>query len=93
MDNKAEGMIVLYQTDNDKVVINVHFEDETFWLPQKVIAELFDTTVPNINIHIKNVIEEEELTEEATIKDSLIVQTEGNRQVNRPIKLYKRWQG
>lgn len=88
MDRETEGMIVLYETDDGKVAIHVHFEDETFWLTQKAIAELFDTTVPNINIHIKNVIDEEELTEEATIKDSLIVQTEGNRQINRKVRLY-----
>lgn len=61
MGNMAEGKIVLYQTDNGKVSVHVHFEDETFWLTQKAMAELFDTTVANINIHIKNIFDAEEL--------------------------------
>jgi len=83
-----ESRIVLYQTDDGKVTVDVQFEDETFWLTQKAIAELFDTTVANINIHLKNIFDEEELFAEATIKDSLIVQTEGSRAVNRKVQLY-----
>ena len=88
MGNMAEGKIVLYQTDNGKVSVHVHFEDETFWLTQKAMAELFDTTVANINIHIKNIFDEEELGEAATVKDSLIVQTEGKREVSRKVRFY-----
>lgn len=88
MGNMAEGKIVLYQTDNGKVLVHVHFEYETFWLTQKAMAELFDTTVANINIHIKNIFDEEELGEAATVKDSLIVQTEGKREVSRKVRFY-----
>lgn len=88
MGNMAEGKIVLYQTDNGKVSVHVHFEDETFWLTQKAMAELFDTTVANINIHIKNIFDAEELGEAATVKDSLIVQTEGKREVSRKVRFY-----
>lgn len=88
MGNMAEGKIVLYQTDNGKVSVHVHFEDETFWLTQKAMAELFDTTVANINIHIKNIFDEEELGEAATVKDSLIVQIEGKREVSRKVRFY-----
>jgi len=84
----TEGNIILYQTNDGKVAVNVRFEDETFWLSQKAIAELFDTTIANINIHIKNIFDEEELLEEATIKDFLIVQTEGNREVSRKVQFY-----
>ena len=53
-----------------------------------MLAELFQTTIPNINMHLKSIFEEEELTEAATIKDFLIVQQEGNRQVERTQKFY-----
>ncbi len=86
--SKFNGKILLYRTDDGQVAINVRFENETFWMPQKAIAELFDTTVANINIHIKNILDEGELSAEATIKDFLIVQTEGRRQVNRRVRLY-----
>ena len=52
LDN--EEKILLYQTDNGKVTVDACFEGETFWLTQKTLAELFDTTVANINIHIQN---------------------------------------
>lgn len=83
-----EGKILLYQTDGGNVTVDVRFEDETFWLTQKALSELFGTTVANINIHCKNIFEEGELDEGATIKDSLIVQTEGSREVSRKIILY-----
>lgn len=83
-----EGKILLYQTDDGKVTVDVRFEDETFWLTQKALAELFGTTVANINIHIKNIFDEGELEEGATIKDSLIVQIEGSREVSRKTRLY-----
>jgi hypothetical protein len=83
-----EGKILLYQTDDCNVTVDVRFEDETFWLTQKVLAELFGTTVANINIHIKNIFDEGELEEGATIKDSLIVQIEGSREVSRKTRLY-----
>jgi hypothetical protein len=83
-----EGKILLYKTDDGKVTVDVRFKDETFWLTQKALSELFGTTVANINIHIKNIFEDGELDEVTTIKDSLIVQTEGKREVNRKICLY-----
>ena len=84
----SEGKILLYQSDDGKVTVDVRFEDETFWLTQKALSELFETTVANINIHIKNIFDDGELDEKATIKDSLIVQTEGRRKVSRKIRLY-----
>ena len=82
MPNNQEGQILLYQTDDGKVSVNVRFEDETFWMTQKAVSELFDTTVANINIHIKNILDDDELAADSTIKDFLIVQTEGSRKVN-----------
>jgi len=68
--------------------IDVLIENEMLWLTQKQMSELFQTTIPNINLHLKNIFEEKELFEEATIKDFLIVRQEGNRQVERLQKHY-----
>lgn len=86
MENNSE--IILYQTTNGETKIDVRLEDETVWLNQKQMAELFQTTVPNINMHLKNIFEEGELDPAATIKNSLIVRLEGNRTVNRNIDYY-----
>jgi len=66
----------------------VRLENETVWLTQKLMAELFQTTIPNINLHLKNIYNEGELDELSTIKDFLIVQEEGGRQVKRTSKFY-----
>ena len=82
------GQILIYQTEEGQTKIEVRLEGETLWLNQAALAKLYQTTIPNINIHIKNIYGEGELSEEATIKDYLIVQTEGGRQVNRQVKHY-----
>jgi hypothetical protein len=82
------GQILIYQTEGGQTKLEVRLEGETLWLSQAALAELYQTTIPNINIHIKNIYEEGELSEEATVKDYLIVQTEGGRQVNRRVKHY-----
>lgn len=56
MENNSE--IILYQTFNGETKIDVRLEDETVWLNQKQMADLFQTTVPNINMHLKNIFEE-----------------------------------
>ncbi|MDR3379948.1 virulence RhuM family protein [Cupriavidus basilensis] len=84
----SAGELILYTTDDGTAQIRLRAEDGTVWLSQLEMAELFQTTVPNINIHIKNVLEEAELGEAATIKEDLIVRIEGGRQVKRPVKLY-----
>ncbi len=73
--NKSQ--ILIYQSPTGNIKIDVRLENETVWLSQKLMAELFQTTVPNINMHLKRIYEEGELEEEATIKDFLIVQMEG----------------
>ncbi len=85
---QQEGEILLYQTDDTNVSISVYFYDETFWVTQKAMAHLFNTTVANINIHIKNIYDEMELDSASTIKDFLIVQTEGTRHVKRSVQHY-----
>ena len=84
----SEGKIALYAIGDTNVYVDVVFKDETFWLTQKAIAELFDTTVQNTGQHIKNILAEEELEAEATIKKIFIVQKEGNREVNRNPEFY-----
>lgn len=86
MENKGE--ILLYQSEDGTVKIDVRLENETVWLTQKSMAELFQTTVPNINMHLKNIFDEGELHPEATIKDFLIVRLEGSREVSRKIDFY-----
>ena len=85
---KQEDKIILYTTDSGNVTVSVRFEDENFWMTQKAIAELFETTTANINIHIKNILDDEELDADSTIKDFLIVQTEGKREVSRKVQFY-----
>ena len=69
MDQKPmqRGEILLYNNDGEKEFVSVVFRDETFWLTQKAMAELFDVNVPAISKHLQNIYEEEELTREATV--------------------------
>lgn len=82
------GELILYTTDDGASHIRLRADGGTVWLSQLELAELFQTSVPNINIHIKNVLEEGELSAAATIKEDLIVREEGSRQVRRPVKFY-----
>lgn len=84
------GEIVLYRTEDGETRTECRFADENIWLTQALMSELFQTSVPNVNLHIKNILAEGELAEESTIKDYLIVRREGARQVERPVKHYDR---
>ncbi len=79
---------VIFQIDNAKVNIDVLFQDETLWLTQKKMAQLFETTTQNITLHLKNIYNEGELIREATCKEFLQVQNEGSRTVKRKSKHY-----
>ena len=83
-----QSQIVIYQTESGQTKIDVRLENETVWLTQKSMAELFQTTPQNITLHLKNIFEEEELQENATCKDFLQVQQEGNRMVERNQNFY-----
>src|SRR3989338_4625426 len=83
-----QSNIILYQTEDGQTRLDVRLDGKTAWLSQALMAELFQTTVANINIHIRNVFEEGELDEKATIKDYLIVQKEGQRDVSRSVTFY-----
>jgi len=80
--------LILYQTEDGRTKIEVRLQDESVWLNQVQMAQLFDTTKQNIGFHIKNILEEHELTPEATVKDYFTVQKEGNREVTRKITHY-----
>jgi len=79
---------LLYQTEDGETRVECRFENETVWLTQALMAELFQTTVPNINLHLKAIYREGELSEPATIKEHLIVRAEGKRQVKRLVRYY-----
>ncbi|MBT8331077.1 MAG: virulence RhuM family protein [Deltaproteobacteria bacterium] len=80
--------ILIYQTEAGRTRIEVRLEDETVWLSQKLLAELFQKDVRTINEHIKNIYHEGELVPEATIRKFRIVQTEGARRVSRTVDFY-----
>ena len=78
--------VVLYQSPDGEVRLEVRIEPDTIWLTQKQMAELFDPSSNNVSLHLGNVYDEGELVEEATAKDSLVVRVEGDRQVRRRIR-------
>ena len=80
--------ILLYATPDGAVKVEVLYEDETFWLNQKRLAELFGVEVATINYHLKEIYQSGELSAESTIRKILIVQTEGNRSVKREVDFY-----
>ena len=83
-----ESNLLIYQTEDGHIKIDVRLENETVWMTQKTIAELFQTSPQNITLHVKNIYEEGELDEEATCKFYLQVQNEGSREVKRKAKHY-----
>lgn len=82
----AEFLIFTAETGNPRIEVRV--EGEMVWLTQKLMAELFDVTIPTINEHLKNIYFSQELLESATIRKFLIVQKEGEREVSREIEHY-----
>lgn len=80
--------IILYTSNNGEVSIQVQYEDGTFWLTQKRMADLFGVNVRTINEHLKNLYQTSELQEERTIRKIRIVQTEGKREVERDVTFY-----
>ncbi len=85
-NSTAEFLIFTGQAGEQS--IEARYEDETIWLTQKLMAILFEVTVPTINEHLKNIYETGEITREATIRKFLMVQKEGNRDVSRNVDFY-----
>src|SRR3990167_5552196 len=84
----STGQLLLYQTEDGQTRLEVRLENDSLWLTQSQIADLFQTTPQNITLHLKNIYESEELSEAATYKEYLQVQSEGQRQVSRNRKFY-----
>ncbi len=80
--------VVVYQSADNAIRLDVQLAEETVWLTQQQMALLFDSTIPNISMHIRNIFKEEELVKEATVKNFLIVQNEGGRAVTRQVQCY-----
>lgn len=85
-NSTAEFLIFTSNTGEES--IEVRYEDETIWLSQKMMALLFDVKIPTINFHLKKIFESGELTQKATIRKFLTVQSEGNRDVSRNLEYY-----
>lgn len=83
-----ESKIVLYTGDAGDVQVQVRFEDGTFWLTQRRMAELFHVTVQTVNEHLKGIFSSGELTEEGTIRNFRMVRVEGTREVARDVAFY-----
>ena len=84
----SNNQIIIYQTEDGQTQIDVRLENETVWLTQAQMAELFEKTPQNITMHIGNAYKEGELEKESTCKEYLQVQQEGKRKVSRKVKYY-----
>ncbi|MBO6304521.1 MAG: hypothetical protein J6M62_05530 [Selenomonadaceae bacterium] len=83
-----KGEIIIYQTNDGKTKIDVRFEDDTVWLTQAQLVELYQSSKANISEHIKHIFEEGELEKEGTVRNFRTVQNEGLRQVERIVAHY-----
>ena len=83
-----ESNILLYETDEGKINVDVILKDETIWLTQKSMADLFECSSDNISLHLKNIFQEMELDKDSTTEKISIVRKEGNRNVNRELEFY-----
>ncbi len=87
-EQPQKPQFLVYRAEGGAIKIDVRFEGETVWLTQPLIAELFQTTVPNISMHLRNIYKEGELASAATLKQFLTVRQEGARKVSRNIEYY-----
>lgn len=87
-NDQGRGELVIYATEDGAAQFYLRAEGGSVWLTQLELAELFQTTKQNISLHIRNILAEGELSEAATVKEYLTVQTEGRRQIKRPLQFY-----
>jgi len=87
-DTPPHGQILVYAAEDGRLKIDVRLEDESVWLTQQHMADLFQTTQQNISLHLQNIYEEGELQRAATHKEYLSVRQEGKRQVRRSLDFY-----
>ena len=88
MKDKNKSQLIIYQTESGETKIDVRFQNETVWLSQQLLAELFQTTKQNVSLHIGNIYEARELVPQATVKKFLTVRKEGGREVQRKVEYY-----
>lgn len=86
--DKNQGEIILYQSNDNKTVLEVKFEEDTVWLSQAQMVDLFNSTKQNISLHISNIYKEGELIQTSTVKEYLTVQLEGIREIKRKVSIY-----
>ena len=84
----SNNQIIIYQSEDGQVQVDVRMEDDTVWLTQAQMVELFQTTKQNVSLHVGNVFREGELDQKSTVKEYLTVQKEGERKVTRKVKYY-----
>ena len=82
------NQIIIYQTEDGQTQVDVHMENDTVWLTQTQMVELFQTTKQNVSLHVGNVFKDGELEQKSTVKEYLTVQKEGERKVTRKVKYY-----
>jgi len=80
-----KGEILIYQSPDGNIKVDVRFEYENLWLTQKLMASLFECSTDNISVHLRNIYKEKELDEAATTEDYSVVQIEGGREVTRKV--------
>lgn len=85
---KAKEDVVVYRSKSGSIEFKSDFTQETLWATQAQIADAFGVTTQNVTMHIKNIYKDKELLEKATCKESLQVQKEGNRTIERKVKEY-----
>lgn len=88
LEKPNRGEMIIYQADDGLVKLDVRLHEESLWMSQLTMADLFQTTKQNISQHIQNIYDEGELDPEATVKKFFTVQIEGNREVQREIDHY-----
>jgi hypothetical protein len=84
----VRSQVLFYQSEDGTSRIEVRLDEGTVWLTQALIADLYQTTKQNISLHIRNILEDGELSQAATVKEYLTVQTEGSRTVKRTVEYY-----
>ena len=80
--------IIIYQTPSGKTQIDVQLQNNTIWLTQKAMGELFECSTDNISLHLKNIYKEQELSKDSTTEDFSVVQKEGSRNIKRTKTFY-----
>ncbi|MCG5501882.1 virulence RhuM family protein [Ectothiorhodospira sp. B14B] len=88
MTQEHQTPIIIYDAANTAVEVRLDTDQETVWLSQRQMADVFDTSTDNIGLHLKNIYADDELLEEATTEESSVLRQEGQRQVRRHVKHY-----